>query len=330
MEEVKRIHAQNYGVYGHRKMWHAMRREGWMIGRDQTARLMKTARLHGVRRGRRPFTTIASKAPDRRPDLVERDFHALAPNLLWVADISYVRTAGGFAYTAFITDACTRKIVGWSVASSLTTQALPMIALQQRSPRHRRPTGPVDWCITAIAESGQYVSLAYTDTLAEHGVAPSVGTVGDSYDNALAEPVNGLYKAELIYSRTTWPSTSAVEFGNTGVGELVEPPAPARSTRLPHPGRGRSGLRSSPDESSRHHISAERNPGRFTPAAFRFDHLLGERWHAVRDALQRLQDQLGEQRWVRPAFERHQDLLQEGNCDEHLAHNHHSRAHQLN
>ena len=131
VEEVKRLHAQNYGVYGHRKMWHAMRREGWLIGRDQTARLMRIAGLHGVRRGRRPFTTVPSKLPDHRPDLVERDFHALTPDMLWVADITYVRTVSGFAYTAFITDACTRKIVGWSVASSLTTQALPMIALQQ-------------------------------------------------------------------------------------------------------------------------------------------------------------------------------------------------------
>ena len=131
IDEIRRVHQQNYGVYGQRKMWHAMRREGWMIGRDQTARLMKVAGLHGVRRGRRPFTTVASKLPDHRPDLVERDFHAMAPNELWVADITYVRTVGGFAYTAFITDACTRKIVGWSVASSLTTQALPLIALQQ-------------------------------------------------------------------------------------------------------------------------------------------------------------------------------------------------------
>ena len=124
IDEIRRVHQQNYGVYGQRKMWHAMRRQGWMIGRDQTARLMKVAGLHGVRRGRRPFTTVASKLPDHRPDLVERDFHAMAPNELWVADITYVRTVGGFAYTAFITDACTRKIVGWSVASSLTTQAL--------------------------------------------------------------------------------------------------------------------------------------------------------------------------------------------------------------
>ncbi|QEH92708.1 IS3 family transposase [Dermacoccus abyssi] len=210
VEEVKRLHAQNYGVYGHRKMWYAMRREGWMIGRDQTARLMRTAGLHGVRRGRRPFTTVPSKLPDHRPDLVERDFHALAPNMLWVADITYVRTVSGFAYTAFITDACTRKIVGWSVASSLSTQALPMIALQQAiatTPAARQGGRLVHHSDRGV----QYVSLAYTDTLAEHGVAPSVGTVGDSYDNALAETVNGLYKAELIYSRTTWPSTSAVE-----------------------------------------------------------------------------------------------------------------------
>ena len=170
----------------------------------------RVAGLHGVRRGRRPFTTDASKLPDRRPDLVERDFHALTPNELWVADITFVRTVSGFAYTAFITDACTRKIVGWSVASSLTTQALPMIALQQAiatTPAARQYGRLVHHSDRGV----QYVSLAYTDALAEHGVAPSVGTVGDSYDNALAETVNGLYKAELIYSRTTWPSTSAVE-----------------------------------------------------------------------------------------------------------------------
>ncbi len=99
IDEIRRVHQQNYGVYGQRKMWHAMRRQGWMIGRDQTARLMKVAGLHGVRRGRHPFTTVASKLPDHRPDLVERDFHAMAPNELWVADITYVRTVGGFAYT---------------------------------------------------------------------------------------------------------------------------------------------------------------------------------------------------------------------------------------
>ena len=209
-----RLHAQNYGVYGHRKMWHAMRREGWLIGRDQTARLMRIAGLHGVRRGRRPFTTVPSKLPDHRPDLVERDFHALTPDMLWVADITYVRTVSGFAYTAFITDACTRKIVGWSVASSLSTQALPMIALQQAiatTPAARQGGRLVHHSDRGV----QYVSLAYTDTQAEHGVAPSVGTVGDSYDNALAETVNGLYKAELIYSRTTWPSTSAVELATS-------------------------------------------------------------------------------------------------------------------
>ena len=129
--EMRRVHQQNYGVYGQRKMWHAMRRKGWMIGREQPARLMKTVGLQGVRRGRRPFTTVSSKLPDQRPDLVERDFHAPAPNELWVADMTYVRTSSGFAHTAFITDACTRKIIGWSVASSLTTQALAMIALQQ-------------------------------------------------------------------------------------------------------------------------------------------------------------------------------------------------------
>lgn len=210
LADVKRIHAQNYGVYGHRKMWHALRREGWNIGRDQTARLMKLAGLHGVRRGRKPFTTIPAKQPDHRPDLVKREFTAPGPNRLWVADITYVRTTSGFAYTAFITDVYTRKIVGWSVSSSLTTQALPLLALEQAL-----ASAPADLEAGRLVHHSdrgvQYVSLAYTDSLVEHGVAVSVGTVGDSYDNALAETVNGLYKTELIYSRTSWPSMSAVE-----------------------------------------------------------------------------------------------------------------------
>ena len=148
--------------------------------------------------------------PDRRPDLVQRAFSAASPNRLWVADITYVRTISGFAYTAFITDVCTRKIVGWSVASSLSTQALPMQALQ-----HALLSAPVtrrgNQLIHHSDRGVQYVSLAYTEALAEHQVEASVGSVGDSYDNALAETVNGLYKAEVIYSKTVWASTTAVE-----------------------------------------------------------------------------------------------------------------------
>ncbi|WP_413542378.1 IS3 family transposase [Citricoccus nitrophenolicus] len=129
-EELRRIHAENYAVYGYRKMWHAMRRAGWEVGRDQVARLMKAAGLQGVRRGRKPVTTRPAVEPDHRPDLVKRQFAAQAPHQLWVADITYVRIMAGFCYVAFITDACTRKIVGWSVAATLHTQSLSLQALE--------------------------------------------------------------------------------------------------------------------------------------------------------------------------------------------------------
>ncbi|WP_404371751.1 IS3 family transposase [Kytococcus sedentarius] len=130
LEEVKQIHADNYSVYGVRKMHHAMRRAGWEVGRDQVARLMRAAGLQGVRRGRRPLTTRPTGQPDHRPDLVERRFVADRPRQLWVADITYVRTITGFCYVAFITDVYSRKIVGWAVSSSLHTAGLPLLALE--------------------------------------------------------------------------------------------------------------------------------------------------------------------------------------------------------
>ena len=209
-EELRRIHAENYGVYGYRKMWHAMRRAGWEIGRDQVARLMKAAGLTGVRRGRKPVTTRPSVEPDHRPDLVKRQFVAQGPNRLWVADITYVRILTGFCYVAFITDVCTRKIVGWAVAATLHTQSLPLQALEHAllSTDASLRNGQL---VHHSDRGVQYVSLSYTETLAAYGVTASVGSVGDSYDNALAEAVNGLYKAEIIHSRRVWPSVTAVE-----------------------------------------------------------------------------------------------------------------------
>lgn len=129
--ELLRIHQENYGVYGVRKMWQAMRRAGWAIGRDQTYRLMRAAGIQGVHRGRKPVTTRATKAPDNRPDLVNRQFTADAPHRLWVADFTYVRTTSGFCYTAFITDVFSRKIVGWGVSSTMHTLGMPLTALKQ-------------------------------------------------------------------------------------------------------------------------------------------------------------------------------------------------------
>lgn len=156
------------------------------------------------------MTTRPSTQPDLRPDLVERKFLADGPHRLWVADITYARVPNGFCYTAFITDVFTRKIVGWSVAPSLHTQALPLLALEHAlvsTGAEREKSGLVHHS----DRGAQYVSLAYCDALVGAGVQASVGTVGDSYDNALAETVNGLYKAELIYSKRVWESVSAVE-----------------------------------------------------------------------------------------------------------------------
>jgi putative transposase len=207
---VERIHADNYGVYGARKIWHAMRREGWDIGRDQVARLMRTAGLAGVTRGRKPRTTIPSPTPDGRPDLVARRFVADRPGRLWVADITYVRTTAGFCYTAFVTDVFSRKIVGWATRTSMRTEDLPLEALEHAlvSAKDQALHGLVHHS----DRGSQYVSIRYSERLAEAGITGSVGTTGDSYDNALAEAVNGLYKAELIHARPAWPSATEVEF----------------------------------------------------------------------------------------------------------------------
>lgn len=208
IEQLRQIHAQNYSVYGIRKMWHAMNRAGWKIGRDQTARLMRLAGLHGVRRGRSVVTTRPGDSPDYRPDLVNRQFKADAPNQLWVADITYVRTTSGFVYTAFVTDVFSRKIVGWSTRASMKTETLPLEALEQAIQSAR---GNLEGLVHHSDHGSQYVSIVYNDKLADHGIIPSTGSIGDSYDNALAETVNGLYKSELIYSRR-WESLIDVEY----------------------------------------------------------------------------------------------------------------------
>lgn len=207
IEEIKKIHAENYGVYGVRKMHRAMRRAGWDIGRDQTARLMRLAGVEGVRRGRTPITTRPA-VNDSRPDLVQRDFTASRPNQLWVGDITYVRTTYGFVYTAFVIDVYTRKIVGWAVGSTLKTEDLPLQALEQAIALAK---DSLEGLVHHSDHGSQYMSIVYNNKLADHGIIPSTGTVGDSYDNALAETTGGLYKNELIYSRR-WESVWDVEY----------------------------------------------------------------------------------------------------------------------
>ncbi|GAB3075897.1 Integrase core domain protein [Corynebacterium aquatimens] len=187
----------------------AMQRADWDIGRDQTARLMKQAGIQGRRRGRTPTTTLRADVPDCRPDLVNHDFTACAPHRLWVADITYVRTLSGFAYTAFITDVYSRKIVGVATRASVRTDELPLEAFEHAL--YHAGDLRAEGLVHHSDRGSQYVSIRYGEALAEAGIDPSVGTVGDSYDNALAETVNGLYKTELIYPHRPWASVGEVE-----------------------------------------------------------------------------------------------------------------------
>lgn len=184
----------NYRVYGVRKLWKAARRAGIVIGRDQTARLMRAAGIEGARRSKRVKTTRPDPASARHPDLVQRKFTATAPNRLWVTDLTFVPTWAGVAYVCFIVDAFSRMIVGWRVASHMRTEmVLDAIEMARRSRGARHDD------LRCHSDAGsQFTSIRYGERLAEIGATPSIGSVGDSYDNALAETVNGYYKAELV------------------------------------------------------------------------------------------------------------------------------------
>lgn len=184
----------NRKVYGAHKLWKAARRAGYDIGRDQTARLMKALDIHGIRRGRRVRTTRPDAGAGRHPDLVNRKFTATAPNELWVTDLTYVATWSGMAYVCFITDAFSRMIVGWRVASHMKT-SMVLDALEMA--RWRRGTR-LDGLVSHSDAGSQFTSVRYGERVAELAAVPSIGSVGDSFDNALAEAVNGLYKTELI------------------------------------------------------------------------------------------------------------------------------------
>lgn len=206
--EVARLHAENYGVYGRRKMHALMRRQGWQIGRDQIARLMKLAGVEGVRRSKRTFTTKSDPAAVKPGDLVNRQFTALAPRRLWVADITYVATWSGFAYVAFVTDVFSRRIVGWRVASTLKADVLPLQALDMAA---WDAGGDLAGLVHYADHGSNCLAVVYTDRILELGATPSTGSVGDSYDNALAEAVNGLFKTELIRRRGPWRTVEQVE-----------------------------------------------------------------------------------------------------------------------
>ncbi len=187
----------NKKVYGAHKLWKAARRAGHEIGRDQVARLMRALEIEGVsRRRRRVFTTVADPDAVRAPDLVNRDFTAGEPNQLWVTDLTYVPTRSGMAYVCFIVDAFSRRIVGWRVASHMkTSMVLDALEMARRSRGGRRLVG-----LVAHSDAGsQFTSVRFTERLDEIGARPSIGTVADSFDNALAETTNGLYKTECVY-----------------------------------------------------------------------------------------------------------------------------------
>ena len=207
--EIARVFAENFAVYGVRKVWRQMMREGFVIARCTVERLMRDMGLHGVIRGKPVRTTISDKAAPCPLDRVNRQFHAPAPNRLWVSDFTYVSTWAGFVYVAFVIDVYARYIVGWRVSrtahASFVLDALEQ-ALHDRRPVHR------GGLVHHSDRGSQYVSIKYTERLAEAGIEPSVGSVGDSYDNALAETINGLYKAEVIHRRGPWRSFEAVEF----------------------------------------------------------------------------------------------------------------------
>lgn len=212
LPEVIRLHGENYGVYGVRKMHALLKRQGWAVGRDQTARLMGLAGVRGVKRSKKVYTTKSDPAGIRPPDLVQRKFTAPAPRRLWVADITYVATWSGFAYVAFVTDVYSRRIVGWNVAATLRADRGPLPALEMAAWEAGRDGGDLSQLVHHADHGSNYLSIVYTDRIAELGATPSTGTVGDSYDNALAEAVNGLYKTELIRQRGPWRTIEQVEF----------------------------------------------------------------------------------------------------------------------
>jgi transposase InsO family protein len=206
---ILRVHAENFGVYGVRKVWRQMRREGFEIARCTVERLMRELGLQGVIRGKPVRTTISDKAAPCPLDQVNRRFHAPAPNRLWVADFTYVATWVGFVYVAFVIDVYARYIVGWRV-SRTAHAGFVLDALEQAIHKRRPNRGGL---VHHSDRGSQYLSIKYTERLAEAGIEPSVGSVGDSYDNALAETINGLYKAEVIHRRGPWRSFEAVEYG---------------------------------------------------------------------------------------------------------------------
>jgi putative transposase len=206
--EIGRVHAEHFGVYGARKVWRQLHREGIAVARCTVERLMGELHLEGVRRGKTRRTTTPDQGAPRPADLVERDFSAQRPNQLWVADLTYVATWSGFVYVALVIDAFSRYLVGWQASRSLRTD-LALDALEMAIWRRQ---AQLEGLVHHSDRGSQYLAIRYTERLAEAGAVTSVGSRGDSYDNALAETIIGLYKTELIRRRGPWKGIDDLEY----------------------------------------------------------------------------------------------------------------------
>ena len=216
--EIRRVHEANYGVYGARKVHAQLRREGLQVARCTVERLMRAAGLRGISRAKGPRTTVPGRGPDERQDLVQRDFTAAAPNQLWVADITYCRTFSGWVYAAFIIDVFSRRVLGWQLSKSLRTD-LALDALEMAFWTRQRAGQDVAGLRHHSDKGVQYVAVRYTQRLAQAGAVASVGSTGDSYDNALAEAFNSLFKAELIRNKGPFKSIEGLEIA---VAEYID------------------------------------------------------------------------------------------------------------
>jgi putative transposase len=223
--EITRVHKENFGVYGIRKVHAQLGREGITdpsgqrpVARCTTQRLMKDLGLRGISRAKGPRTTVPGSGPDTRPDLVERAFVADAPDRLWVADITYCRTYAGWVYAAFVLDVFSRRVVGWQLSTSLRTD-LALDALNMGLWTRTRDGHDTSALVHHSDRGVQYLAVRYTERLAEAGVVASVGSRGDSYDNAMAEAFNSLFKAELVRNRGPWKSIDDLEIA---VAEYID------------------------------------------------------------------------------------------------------------
>jgi putative transposase len=214
--EIVRVHGENLDVYGADKVWTQLNREGIRVARCTVERLMRELGLYGVHRGRRfKVTTHADERQHRPSDLVERNFKASRPNRLWVADLTYVKTHAGWVYAAFIIDVYSRMVVGWQLSNSLRS-SLAIDALEMAIWNRTRNGEDLSGLVQHTDRGSQYLAIRYSERLAENGIVASVGSRGDSYDNAMAESFNGLYKWELIYPQGPWRGLDDVEFATLG------------------------------------------------------------------------------------------------------------------